>query len=137
IFAPGDAVADFERVTSHVLFDSGAYLLDHADDLVAENARTGIRTPAFVRVDVGTADRRHRDLHQYLSGLGGTQRIGLDNEGRIRRLVDSRLSAASHILRSSPAFAWGAYLRCHAVDREIEDLIVMQPAARRPARHTH
>ena len=69
VFAPGDAVTNVQRVAPHVLFDPGADLLDHADDLVAENARTGIGTAALIRVDVGPADGGHRHPHQHLSGL--------------------------------------------------------------------
>ena len=57
IFAPGDAVADLERIAAHVGVDAVADLLDAADDLMAENARARIRPAAFVGVNIRAADR--------------------------------------------------------------------------------
>ena len=42
IFAPGNAVADLERIAAHVYVDAVADFLDPADDLMAENSRTRI-----------------------------------------------------------------------------------------------
>src|SRR6476646_9025836 len=67
IFAPGNAVADLQRVAAHVFLNPGADLFDYADDLVSENARAWIWPPALVRMDVRAADGRHGDLHQHLT----------------------------------------------------------------------
>jgi hypothetical protein len=90
IFAPGDAVADLERIAAHVGVDAVADVLDAADDLVSENSRTRVRPAAFVGVNIRTADCRHRHPHQHFAALNGTQRKLLQHKRCIRRLVDQQ-----------------------------------------------
>src|SRR6516165_282732 len=87
IFAPGDAVAYFERIAPHVLFDALTDLLDRADDFVAENSRTWVRPAPLVGMNVRAADRRHGHPHQDLAAPGWTHGKFLQNERRIWRLV--------------------------------------------------
>src|SRR5262249_4284278 len=96
IFAPGDAVADLERIAAHVLIDSVPDLIDNADDLVAENTWAWVRPPALVRMHVGAADRRHRHPHQNFAASDGTQREFLKDERRVRRFVNSGLGSPHH-----------------------------------------
>jgi hypothetical protein len=87
IFAPGDAVADTERIATHVGFDAIADGLDAADDLMAKNSRTRIRPAPFVGVNIRTADRRHRRPHQHFAAFDGTQRKPPQHKRRVRRVV--------------------------------------------------
>ena len=80
---PGHAVALAERFPAHIGADRPAQLLYRADDLVAENAGRRIVPLALPGVDVRPTDRGHRDAHQGLVGLDGTQRILLHREGPV------------------------------------------------------
>ena len=94
IFAPGDAIADLQRIAAHVLFDACAEFLDDADDLVAENARARIGPASLVGMDIGAADRRHRHPHQNFAAFDRAQRKFLHDERRVRCFVNGGLGGA-------------------------------------------
>jgi hypothetical protein len=88
IFAPGNAVADLERIAAHVRVDAVADFLDPADDLMAENSRTRIWPAVFIGMNIRTADRRHRHPHQDFARFDRTQRKSPQHERPVRRVVD-------------------------------------------------
>ena len=67
VFRPGDAITDRQGIASQIGRNVAAELFDNADNLVAENARTGIGPLPLPGVDVGAADRRHGDTHQHFA----------------------------------------------------------------------
>jgi hypothetical protein len=100
IFAPGNAVTDLERIAAHVGVDAVADVLNAADDLVSENSRTRVRPAAFVRMNVGTADRRHRHPHQHFAALCRTHGKFLEHERRVGCFVNGGLGGTHDVLQS-------------------------------------
>ena len=100
ILAPGDTVADLERVAAHILVDAFAEFLDDADDFMAEDARAGIWPASFVGMNVRAADGRHRHPHQNLAAPGRPHRKFFQDEGRVRRFVNGGLGGAHHAIHS-------------------------------------
>jgi hypothetical protein len=95
IFAPGDAIADLERIAAHVLIDAFADFRDPANDFMAKNSGTRIWPSTFVGMNIGAADRRHAHAHQDLAAPDRAERKVLQNKGRVRRVVNGRPSCAS------------------------------------------
>src|SRR5262249_59206376 len=87
---PGAAISDAEGLPAQIRADRRPDLLDHPDDLVAEDARRRIRPASLVRVDVRPTDRGHRDPHERLPRRDRSERIGSEDEGRVRRLIHRR-----------------------------------------------
>jgi hypothetical protein len=94
IFAPGDAIADVERIAAHVPLDVFADLLDDADNFMAKNAGTWIWTTAFVGMNIRAANRRHSHPHQDFAAPHRSQRKLFENKRRVRRLVNGGRSHA-------------------------------------------
>ena len=57
--SPRDAVADFQRLTGPILFESFAELFQAPDGFVSEDDRQGNRELSFPEVNVRAADARH------------------------------------------------------------------------------
>src|SRR5258708_31213240 len=88
ILAPGDAVDDLQRVAAHIVLDVSNKLLDDPDDLMTENSGTWVWSASLIRMDVRTADRRHRHLHQNFAAVNGAQGELLHNERCVRCFVN-------------------------------------------------
>ena len=89
---------------------------------------------AFIRVNIGTADRRHRHLDQYFAIARRAQRVVLHDERRVWRFVNSGLGGTHYAAFSLVSFGskfrptglkrWPSLF--DTVERKIENIIVVQ-----------
>jgi hypothetical protein len=105
---------DGQRVAAHVAVDARAQRGDAPDDLVAEHSRAGVGPVTLPGVDVGAADRRHRDAYQHLAFRRRPQRVLAQFEGSVRARRRPRRGPLDGIMTR------------RAVDGEVEDLVALE-----------
>ena len=117
---PSNAIANREWFSSQVVTDGTSLLFDTADDFMPEQAGTRVGPFALPGVDVGPADRTHRNAYQQFSFCDIAQREFTDLKRSVGRWVDGGTRSGSH-----ERYSWGSVLQ-GTVDGKVKNIVIVE-----------